>query len=216
MNMNLTELSGQVRAQGLYFIQVESLPDRSYDNLSFVGTLAEYLEAARALGANAIFVSTINLAEEHFYYQGTDKAEGPIDLCAFDPDLRSFKKRIGEDGSFDLSIPINSGNLIFSILNEWMQTLAELLTSARALVEDQRLSDQATKQAQISAQSQSLLKQLRSLVNDKDFARLPTQLSMRAFAVDKYPELETLGESVLKREIQDLRAKIQAKNPGQK
>jgi hypothetical protein len=214
--MNLPDLSSQIRTQGFYPIRVESLPDSSYDNLSFVGTLAEYLEVAKVLGVKAIFVSTISVAEEHFFYQDPDENDEPIDLCSLVPSLRQFKAKVGEDGNLDLSIPITSGNLTFSILNEWMQTLAELLAEAREQVEEHRFNEQATKQAQISAQSQSILKKLRALITDENFTRLPTQLAMRAFAIDKYPEVETLDESTLKREIQELRAKIQAKNPRRK
>jgi hypothetical protein len=42
-------------------------------------------------------------------------------------------------------------------------------------------------------------------------SRLPTQRAMRAYAIEEFPDLETLDEGDLKLEIQNLKARIDAK-----
>ena len=198
--MNLIELSNKIKAQEFHLIQVVELSDRNSGNLNFVGTLDEYLESVKILGVKVIYVCATSLTEEHFFDEETDD-EDPLDLCMFASKLRAFKNKIGEDGMFELSVPIAHGDLRYMLINDWMETVADLISEAKASVMNQRMLKKLDIYAMKNAQHQSLLKKLQGLVNDKDFAQLPTQIAMRAFAIDKYPELEDFDEGELKRVI---------------
>lgn len=215
--MTLAELNDLILGAGFYSIRVESLDDRPHRSLSFVGTVDEYLCAAKAMGVNAILLSTTTVEEEHFYFRDepedttTDKQESLVDLCKILPRLLSYRQRVGEHGIFELSAISNSITLSYSIAEEWMLALVELLSEARERAEERKMLSRAEIKAKEEARTASILKKLRALVSDQDFARLPTQIAMRAYAVEKFPELQDVNESDLKREIQELRAKIQAK-----
>lgn len=234
--MTLAELAKLFALEDLLLIQTEELSDQRHD-MTFVGTLAGYLEAIKVLGGRAIFVSTTGIDEEDFVYipsqtrrvtsnwpfpssrHGAEEEEDVFeyDLCSVVPELEKLKSRIGEDGYFELS----ACHLTYSIQEEWMQTFDTLRTEAEEIVDEEILSDEEAKlaendeiQAEEVAMLEIALKKLHSLIADKSFVRLPTQRAMRAYALDKIPELENLDEAQFKREIQDLGAKIQARSLG--
>jgi len=216
--MTLTELDALLSDAGLYPILVESLDNHNSRSLAFVGSLEGFILAAKVLDSNALFISTTSVAEEHFYFAETSATDSigeteEIDLCKIVPKLKFYKDKIGECGIFDLCTSSTKANLSFSITEDWMQSLAQLLAEARERVEEMSLLTQSELRAKEAARTKAVINKLRTLVKDQDFARLPTQLAMRAYAIDKIPELEEVHESELKREIQELRAKIQARNP---
>lgn len=65
--MNFEELAKEIQSAGLYPIRVESTSDQR-DDLSFVGTLPEYLQAVKAIGSTVLFINTITLSEGHFLH----------------------------------------------------------------------------------------------------------------------------------------------------
>ena len=102
-----------------------------------------------------------------------------------------------------------------------MQEMEVLCVDAQELIdqeiqeeEDAQLAAEEAENAEEIAKLEGAVKKLHSLAADPQFARLPTQRAMRAYAIDKIPELENLDEAELKREIQDLTALIQARGAG--
>lgn len=212
--MTLTDLLSKLRKEGLFPIQVEALPKHS-DDLAFVGSLSEYIEAAKALQSTVIFVSAITLSNEHFlwYDPDTDEETDPdecVDLCRIVPGLKDFTSRIGQDGHIDLSISLPKGSLSLAVVEDWMVAFVELHSQAQELLRQASLEKHAQEEAAEEARRQHLFRNLRGLITDEDFVRLPTQRAMLAYALDDFPELESLEKSVLKVEIQDLKARIDA------
>jgi|GEM_PF-1842488 len=130
-----------------------------------------------------------------------------FDLCSVVPELENFRERIGEAGYFELS----ACNLTYSIYEEWAQEMGIWQANAKEIVDQQMLAGWESVKAERSLKWEKIIKKLQALISDKDFVRLPTQLAMRAYAIDKIPELEQLNEGRLKQEIQGLRAKVQAR-----
>lgn len=211
--MTIIDLLQQLRAEGLFPIRVESIPELN-DDLVFIGNLSEFIEAAKAVQLSFVFVSSVTVSEDHFLWdndEDEEEASELIDLCRFVPELRKFKCRVGEDGRFDLSVPISRGNLTLTVVEDWMAAFVELLAQARQKLQDSSQDKRAQLEAVEEARTQHLLKNLRGLISDKEFVRLPTQRAMLAYAIEDFPELETLDESDLKLEIQNLKARIDAK-----
>lgn len=230
--MTLVELSKLCTSKEIHLIRVEVISEFR-EGLAFVGSLDEYLEAIKVLGARAIFVSSINVTEERFVYTprrslnprtnwpfptrdiDEDGEIEEFDLCSVTPELEKFKERIGEDGYFELS----ACNLTYSIYEDWMQEMEILRDEAQEIIEAQKLAEeeelseeQEQQEAEEQARLEAAVKNLHALITDKNFVRLPTQRAMRAYAIDKIPELENLDDAELKREIQDIGAKIQARS----
>lgn len=236
--MTLKDLAQLFASKRIHLIRVDAVAGRKGEpDLSFIGTLDEYIEAIEVLGAKAVFVSTIVVTEDHFVYTtGQNSASHPTwpfptpgitsneeiieieyDLCSVSDELEKFKTRIGEDGYFELL----ACNLTYSIYEEWMQKMetvraeaVEIIDDQLAAEEDERLAKEEKQQAGEAQRIEDAVKLLRGLISDKHFAGLPTQRAMRAYAIDKIPALDELDDAHLKKEIQDITAKIQARKYG--
>lgn len=219
--MTLAELSSQLHGEGLFPVRVESIPE-NHDDMVFVGSISEFIQAAKAMQSSIVFVSTFTLSEEHFLRISPDEDEDeddvgePIDLCQVVPELNNLKGRIGQDGHIDLSVPGSKGSLTLRIAEDWIFTFAELHSQALRLLRQVSLEKRAQEEALEEARTHHLLRNLRGLVTDKAFARLPTQKAMLAYALEDFPELESLGEEVLRNEIQNLKARIDAQGSRRK
>jgi len=203
---------------------VEELPEQK-GNLNFVGTYSEFLDAAKALRTEVVFLTQTVVSEVFFRDREQEvddeqndaiEAEG-VDLCAFLPKLSKYRSKIGSAGQFELSVHVQQGSsLTFSIFADWWHEFIDCHIEARELARQQREADAAKHEAEEDAKLQSLRQKLRDLVLDKTFAKLPTQLAMREYALDRYPEIGALGENGIKQELQSLKASIQARGLGRK
>ncbi len=154
----------------------------------------------------AVWPYPTNNHEDEEGEEGVEETQ-EFDLCSVVPELEDFKERIGEDGYFELS----ACNLTYSIYEEWAQEMGIWQANAKEIVDQQMLAGWESVKAERSLKWEKIIKKLQALISDKDFVRLPTQLAMRVYAIDKIPELEQLNEGRLKQEIQGLRAKVQAR-----
>ncbi len=71
-------------------------------------------------------------------------------------------------------------------------------------------------EAEEERQKDAARKKLQGFINNEEFQRLKTQKAMREYAINKYPELEELESFDLKKEIQNLAARIEAKGISRK
>jgi len=210
--MTLTELLSKLKDENVFTVRVESIPDNG-DELVFIGDLREFIDAAKAMQSPVVLVSTISLSEDHFYWDSSDLEQGMdgrVDLRKYLPELENFNNRIGLDGHFDLCTTGPNRTLKLSIVESWMANFAELYSLAVELHERSSQDKQAQEDASENERKQHLLRNLRGLITDGDFVRLPTQRAMLAYALDDFPELATLEGSILKVEIQNLKAQIDA------
>ena len=188
--MTLSELLSQLNGECLFPIRVESIPEDD-DDMTFAGSVSEFIQAAKVMRSPMVFVSTFTLSEEHFlrYSSEEDDANEPIDLCRVVPELNNLKGRIGEDARIDLSVPAPKGSLTLQIVEDWMLTFSELHSQALRLLRQASQEEHAQEEAIEEARTQHLLKNLRGLITDPEFVRLPTQRAMLAYAIDDFPEL---------------------------
>ena len=232
--MNLQELKEKLKTAKLHPVHLEGSPldgdmkdspfdrDRDMRGETFVGNLEEYFEAAHVFGASAVLIYTETIDAERFQYEieiddeESEVATEVFDLCKFNPELERFKEQIGQVGIFKLSIPIPDARISFYITEDWWRDFFKLwIETTDRIDENQEAAHAKLHAAQLQKEKQ-ILKLLASLINDEDFVRLRTQLSMMEYAKEKIPELETVDAATLKSEIQTLQAKIKAKGLGSK
>lgn len=189
--------------------------------MEFRGTITEYFEAITALGKKAVFVGSLELTEDFFIYAYNDDEEDfeindQIDLCSIVPALKIYKKRIGDVFCIELSAPLSLGSLRYSVEQEWFNSLSELVNAARATIENDQETESKKLEAEKAVRMAMLSDNLSALTRDKEFVKLRTQAAMREYALDKYPKLDALSATELKREIQQLAARIEAKGLSRK
>jgi len=211
------------------------------EGLSFIGDFDEFLEAAKTLNTRVVFIVTRILQdsdfmyevegpsfnednsfndddEEDFDYKNEDEEPKEIYLPTIVPSISEYKNYIGKECVFKLWLRSESCILDFYIYESWWNNFEELREKAIEKIEEdeykimQRVEESRKKlEEERRVRGKELVSKLRKLINDKDFVRLPTQLAMRSYALDKIPELAELEPSKLTSEIQDLNGRIIAK-----
>jgi hypothetical protein len=230
--MNTSELIQHIKSAGFYPILVEGDADRNESSAwRFVGTLQDFFEAAKAMGATVIFFFVWKLDEEDFHYDSDCSEESDFDDSdeeqmdsnkpredreSFDltlalPSIVNFKKHIGQDGMFLLTAKSQLDALSFRLAEDWWTSFGEQRDKARQKVDEDREAIREKMEKQQLQKEENLLKQVRSLIDDPEFSRISTQRDMKAYALEKFPELEGVDESSLTKEIQKLNDKILAR-----
>ncbi len=227
--MNLDELINKLESEGFFPIRVEGNALKSKEGeLVLIGSLEDFLKAAKALKAEAVFVVNTMLHEDDFKYEsdGEDDVDDddddhnlsgddqPVYLPSVMPSLNKFKKYIGQDCAYKLFVTTGNNILGFFIRELWWDEFAERYMEAIDKIEENREAVLASQRAELKAKQKKVLDRLKLLMNDTAFVKLPTQKAMRAYAMDKIPELEEIDETTLQIEISELNAKLQAKGLG--
>jgi len=230
--MTYSELLQQLSSAGLYPIAVEGgIDNEDVRGMRFLGDIAGFVEAAKALESHCVFVASKVLQEADFFYQddsqrydyqaededsGLASAPSPVDLTAVEPSLREHKRHLGQHCGFRLWIQVHNTTLEFVAYLPWWESFSKLREQVIEAQHQNRELAWAERAEQEERKAEELLQRLRALINDAEFVRLPTQRAMQAYAVERIPELEELDVKTLRAEIQALDAKIQAKGLGRK
>lgn len=230
--MITSELIQRIKSAGLYPIPVEGGATRDEPtDLMFSGSLEEFLEAAKALGATVIFFSVSKLGEEDFNYDldydykdggedldeevlSSDESAGDaesFDLTVALPSLADFRKYIGEECQFLLIAKSQLAALSFSLSEVWWNSFEEQQQKAIEKVAEDREAIREKMEAQRLKKEESVLAKTRSLLDDSEFCRIPTQRGMKAYALEKLPDLEGVDDSRFTQEIQKLSDKAKAR-----
>jgi hypothetical protein len=216
--MELEAVKEKIRASKLHPVQVvDDLFGESARGHRFIGSLEEYLDALRAVGALAVFIRATEFDEEDFFHAPEDEGNLPaseseyIDLRSVVPELRAFEKHRDTIAMYKLSGALAADSLNFVISEPWWMEFLKLRATATDQVDGDRAASEAKSKADREAQDRKALAALGGLMKDANFARLPTQKAMLAYALDRIPELQNVDELLIKVEIQDLNAKIRAK-----
>lgn len=220
-NMNLEALKEKLKTKNIYPIQVEERISDINSN-SFIGSIDDYIEAAHVLGASAVFIFTETLELEDFEYEleidnGRLEIETEeVDLCKINNIIDNYKEYIGQVGVLKLLVRTPQCNLRFSIKEDWWLEFINIREETIDRVSEHQEAARAKQRAAQEAKEKKIIKSIGNLISDEDFVRLPTQRAMSEYAKEKIPDLDTIDALTLKREIQNINAKIKAKGLGNK
>lgn len=218
--MTLDELKEHLRAAGLTPICVANPPPQNADRLRVVGGLAEYLEAVQAVGAKSVIIYSRMFAEDDFLHfadeadndfekEGEQDAE-PVDLSAVNEQLRKYREFIGRPAMFCLSTYMQSDYLDLVIEEPWWREFMDSRLQVTDALDEALEETVAAQQAQEEAEVEGLLARLHELASDPKFMNLPTQKAMLQYALRQIPALDSIDQSDLRSEIQEIKAKIDA------
>lgn len=220
--MTTSELVQRIKSAGFFPIQVELFADSNESvGFKFVGGLEDFFEAAKAMGVTTLFVFVCKLEEEDFLhdsdYEDDDEEligrseKESLDLTVALPSLANFKKHIGHECEFRLTAKSSSASICLCLTEDWWDSFEEQRDKAKAKFDEDREAMREKAEKQRQQKEEALLKQIRNLLNDPEFSRIPTQRGMKAYALEKFPELEEVDESSLIEEIRKLDDKIKAR-----
>ena len=158
------EICDQIREVGFLPIPFRSIIDDETIPRYFTGELSDFFKAAKVLGAGGIFIETLYLEEDEFYYDSgfeneedtedekqsddDEKAEesddienlvDPVDLNGVDlsllhPEIADYQSRIGESCGVRLVIP-GADNLETEIFADWYNEFIDFIDDASDQIE---------------------------------------------------------------------------------
>ena len=215
--MNSVEIAKLIEEKGLAAIRVTEFDDPKSISLTFDGDFSEFIDAAVRLGAKAIFFNSGFLSEDDFIYELGDSdnemdevVEG-IDLEKIDKRIGSYKKYVNSERTHHFLAVTPNGNLLYHVQEKWWNEFLDIALEAIDKIQEESFAKFRSDIEKDNETQKSLIKKLRSLKNDGDFALCRTQKVKLAFALEKYPELEKLKPALLKKEISDMTAILEAK-----
>lgn len=234
--MNKSELFKKISSGGLIPIHVEDTTDREESNgLSFVGNFDEFIKAAQSLDEKVIFVSIRKLEENDFegeikfnfsdeidysdidIKQEVESDYDFINLLDISSSFKKYKEYLDKECVYKLSIKSLKAQVNFYIEEDWWKKFEEEKTKTIEKIYDKKLIRAKEKYSELSKLSKDkrdkeerIIEGLRKLINDPYFSTLPTQKAMLAYAEGKIKDLNELDPVLIKKEIQEMKAKIVA------
>jgi hypothetical protein len=136
--MHQDELFDKIEKVGLIPVPIE-IAESSDDQGRFVGDLDHFLATSKAIGATAIFVENFLLQDWHFHYNPyedeaeDDEAGDPkneIDLTTISPNLKKYKKYLGQNLWFELRAKGGAGDLSLAVDQDWKQAFDDEIEHA--------------------------------------------------------------------------------------
>lgn len=223
--MNFNEIIEPFEKVGIAPIKVLRSPEFSEDNdIILEENIPPFLNCLKAFNVPAFFISVVKFDETEFIHEtDIDGEYEDIDLTKHEQKLISYKKYIGEPCYFELFAPIGTKMIRTMIPVDWYKTFYDLKEKVLQQIEkteekgieelELQKSMEVLKQKELA---DTLLKKLRALSKNKDFCDFAsktkqTQIAIKAYAEELIPELEALGEKILKSEISELTGKIRAR-----
>lgn len=208
MKIDKDKLFNAIKENNILPIEVDDL-DKNKNDLEFSGDFSSYIEASKLLNGKILFTSHFQLSEDGFYEDEEDDER--IDLCIVFPKLKSFKKYIGFFGQIEMATPFQDYKLFYTITEDWLKNFVEIREEALIILAQKQSEAENRLLTERQKEKDKLLKNLRGLLSDKKFLSCRTQIIMREYALEKFPELIELSEHELKQEIQSLAARIEAR-----
>lgn len=237
--MNPKEVLESIASNGLFPIRIEGSTEKyESEGLPVIGDFAEFMKVAKVLNAKVVFVTIRTLQEADFIYEidggsyDEDELDEDIDddfinegeypkeisLPTILPTISEYKKYVGKECVFKLSIRSEESILDYYLYESWWNELVKLREEAIEQIDEdehkvmQKVEENRKKlEEERRVKEKELCSKLRKLISDKDFVRIPTQVAMKAYALDKIPELSELNASKFTIEIQELNGRIIAK-----
>ncbi|PYP82614.1 MAG: hypothetical protein DMF61_25955 [Blastocatellia bacterium AA13] len=149
--MNSEQVLSALRAGGLHPVRAETVsPLDDMPDLVMRGTLDDFIGAVKALEEKVVFVNVLILEETNFFYLvGSDGEEEPdldeidpstdiIDLAEISADFNEYRKYLGCEYMFILSVYFKIHSLTYHIPEDWWTEFQSLRTSIAEEIEEQR------------------------------------------------------------------------------
>lgn len=202
-------LVDKVRAAGCIPVTVydDTNPEDS-DGLAFVGSFDEFLALARELQVRAVFVSVRTFTEGDFAenreHIASEVEASPQRVNAYLAELDLFKGHFGKVCERKASLRTPSFVLNYFESEDWWTKYSNKVEEALEGVAELVATNQQALEAAATVQREAVLAELKALLRDDEFLRLPTQRAMIEYAREGIDNIDLLDESELKAEIQRL------------
>lgn len=222
--INIGEIISDIEANGIKVIPTGYAKSNSAD---LKGNLDSFIATAKAFNENVIFMSEFSFDNESFFHEphgailgeyDEPASEDGINLTQFSPELEDYKSYIGQTSFIIFRVFYKNHTFDYYHYAEWFDAFNKSLEEAERIFEekekvikDQRAQEENATRKEAEQREGFLRGLLEELGDDAKFASLPTQKAKQEYALARYPELNEFSPNLLKVEISNLIARIQAK-----
>jgi hypothetical protein len=230
--VDATELKRLAKEHGFPAIPVVMSSESSPQVPRFDGSLDEFWDAAKALGAKTLLLLVMQFDESDFEREvdgsdiprsdaddNDDSFDGEkftVDLEQASPSISKFRKHLGKDCCFVLITKGGFADVDILITEPWWDEFCDEADKAVEKWTADRDEKYGEEEAENQKKTEKLLEAVRGLISDREFCLLRTHRAKIDYAIEKFPELAKVSEFVLKPEIQRLADRIQAKGLNRK
>lgn len=222
-SLDISEMVGSIEAQGIKVVVIDYSELKS---TGLKGGMDDFIAAVKAFDEKVVFLQDFSFDEEDFLHEiknvfgdyDNQPTENGIDLIQFLPEIADYKKYIGQTSSIILRTFYK--NQIFSYWQyaEWYEAFIKQFDRAREIFEEKEKVLKEKQELELNAAKETREKRenylrglLENFMADEKFISLKTQKMKQEYAIAQYPELAELTPFVLKEEISNLNARIEAR-----
>lgn len=205
------EIAADLRARGFVVIPVVAGADpEDADGDIFDGGLSDYFTAIQALNATVVRIC-------HETFDPAVLSETPdeedSEFLAVAPALSTFRRYRGQVCAVRLSGVASSCVLDLVLHTAWRVKFDEAFDAAELQLEERESARDSDEEAQAEARCEELLALLRGFEDDPACLALGTQSKIRAYVLERHPELSELEPGELKEGVIRLAMKADLRRP---
>lgn len=223
-NINTDEIISNIEAQG---IKVVSISYADFKSIQLEGNLENFIATTKAFNENVVFLQSFSFDADDFFQElnkpvlgeyDEPPSESEIDLTQFLPELKEYKSHIGKTSLLIFRVFYKDQVFAYWHKADWFEAFTNSFEEAKNIFEEKERSikEQQTRQQDATREESEkrenyLRGLLEKLTTDDKFASLKTQKVQQEYALALFPELGELPQHLLKEEISNLNARIQAR-----
>jgi hypothetical protein len=221
---NTDEIISNIESQG---IKVISIRYADFKSIELKGDLGSFIATAKAFNENVVFFQDFSFDQDDFFLEinesilgeyATPASEDGINLIQFLPALEEYKNYVGQTSSIILRVFYQ--NKVFAYWHNaiWFEDFIKLFKQAQSIfvqkekaIREQQAQQQNAAREEAAQREDYLRALLKELSTDDKFISLKTQKAQQEYAQARFPELSELSQHILRDEISNLNARIQAR-----
>lgn len=223
-SINVDEITNDLEAKE---IKVISVGYNELKSIHLKGDLDSFVTTVKALNENVVFIQSFSFDEDDFFHEikkpvlgeySNPPEDKEINLKQFLPELADYESYFEQTSLIIFRVFYKNQVFAYWHKAEWYEAFTELFEEAQKIFEEKEnvireQQEQQKNAAQEAAdQRETYLRGLlEELSTDDKFIGLKTQKSKQEYAVARYPELSQLPVHILKEDISNLNARIEAR-----
>lgn len=222
--INTNEIVSDIEAKGIKVIPIGYAKSNATE---LKGNLENFITTAKAFGDNIVFLQEFSFDNESFLHEPDEEilgeydepaGEDGINLTQFLPELEDYRKYIDQTSFLIFRVFYKNQTFDYYHYAEWWKSFNKFLEEAERIFEEKEKAlkkEQAEQQnaarEEFEQRGEFLRGLLEDLASDDKFTLLKTQKAKQEYALARYPELAELSQHILKDEISNLNARIEAR-----
>jgi hypothetical protein len=190
--------------------------------LFVVENAEEFIEKCIALGIKSLFLRRKVFSNEDFIIESSnvfsDDDDEDVNITSYDQSLNEYKQYWGTVCAISFTVSINDRNVIKIVKESWYELFEEkkeivcnkIDNEQEELINKMELESEREEE-EYNNKKELLIAEMWKLISASEFCKIPTQKAKLEFALEKIEDLEFIEYDDLRKEMQQINARIVAR-----